>query len=143
MADLRTLRDDLGAFARAVKRELTHWQLEALQLRVRTTVIVGSRQSGKSRSLSVLALWVAFRKSDQHILIISSGEDASKRLLSKIRRIIAESPILHASIVDEMSDLITLTMGPRSALCQPPNDRCEGGALTSSLLTRPLWSATT
>jgi Terminase large subunit, T4likevirus-type, N-terminal len=111
MPDVTVLRRDLGAFAAECGRPLTPWQLDALQLRVRTTVIVGSRQSGKSRSLSVLALWTAFRKRDQHVLLISSGEDAAKRLVTEVRHVIRDTPLLHTSVVDEMSDLITLDNG--------------------------------
>jgi hypothetical protein len=111
MADLHLLRRSLGAFADAIGKPLTDWQLDALRLEQRVSVIVAPRQSGKSRSLAVLGLWLAFRKKEQRVLVISAGEEASRRLLGEIRQIIRDSPLLHTSVVDEMSDLVTLDNG--------------------------------
>ncbi len=83
MADLRQLRADLAAFAAAIGRALTDWEVAALRLDRRTTTIVAPRQTGKSRALAVLALWQAFRLPAQVVLIVSAGEDASRRLLAE------------------------------------------------------------
>jgi hypothetical protein len=59
----------------------------------------------------VLGLHCAFRKSNQHVLIISAGEDSSRRLLGEIRALVAASPLLRASAVDEFAGLLTLSNG--------------------------------
>lgn len=111
MPDVALLRDDLGAFADAADVPLADWQVESLRLQTRITAIVGPRQSGKSRSLSSLALWFAFRAREQRVLIVSAGEEAARRLLGEVRRVATASPLLAGSIVDEQAGLVTLTNG--------------------------------
>jgi hypothetical protein len=111
MPDLRVLRSSVSAFAEEVGRRLTSWQAEALALEVRTTVIVAPRQSGKSRSLAVLAVWWAFRRGGQRVLLLSAGEDASRRLLAEVRAIVNGSPLLAGSVLDEQAGLVTLSNG--------------------------------
>lgn len=111
MAELARLRSDLGAFADAIGWPLTPWQLRALGLDVRTTAIVAPRQSGKSRSLAVLALWWAYRQREQRVLIVSAGEEAARRLLAEVRRIATGSPLLAGSVLDEQAGLVTLSNG--------------------------------
>ncbi|MDP9416807.1 MAG: terminase family protein [Actinomycetota bacterium] len=111
MADLAVLRGDLSAFADAVGLPLERWQADALRLEARTTVIVAPRQSGKSRSLAAVALWWAFRRREQRVLIVSAGEDAARRLLAEVRRTAMASPLLRGSVADEQAGLLTLTNG--------------------------------
>ncbi len=111
MADLSLIRDDLLAFSQEIGVPLTSWQADALTLEARTTAIVAPRQSGKSRSLSVLALWWSFRSPGQRVLIVSAGEEASRRLLADVRRAATGSPLLSASVVDEQAGLLTLSNG--------------------------------
>lgn len=111
MADLQLARADLATFADIVGRPLTPWQARSLTLEARTTVIVAPRQSGKSRSLAVLALHGAFRLPGQRVLIVSAGEEAAKRLLGEVRSIAVGSPLLRGSVVDETAGLLTLSNG--------------------------------
>jgi hypothetical protein len=110
-ADLQRARDDLAEFARLVGRPLKPWQAESLLLKRRVTVIVAPRQTGKSRSLAVLALHRAFRTAGVRVLVVSAGEDAAKRLLGEVRAVALGSPLLAGSVVDEQSALVTLTNG--------------------------------
>jgi Helicase len=111
MTDIALITDNLNAFADAIGTPLTDWQADALRLEQRITAIVAPRQSGKSRSLAVLALWWAFRHREQKVLVVSAGEEASRRLLSAIRAIVSASPILRDSAVDEQAGLLTLVNG--------------------------------
>jgi hypothetical protein len=113
MTDLRGVRADVRAFSVAVGCELADWQANALRLEARTSVVIGPRQSGKSRALATLALWWAYRRRDQHVLIVSAGEDASRRLLAQAATIASGSPLLAGSVVDENSGLLVLTNGSR------------------------------
>lgn len=111
MPDVRALRSRLDVFAAEVGSPLADWQVRSLDLAVRTTAIVAPRQSGKSRSLAMLALWSAFRAPEFRVLIVSAGEEASRRLLAEVRRVAAASPLLRGSIVDEQAGLVTLSNG--------------------------------
>jgi len=111
MSDLRALRADLSAFAVEVGRPLAPWQIRALALEARFTVIRAPRQSGKSRSLAVLALHRAFGEPGHRVLIVSAGESASTRLLAEVRAVAVASPLLASSVVDEQASLVTLAGG--------------------------------
>lgn len=111
MADLERARADLKVFADVVGWPLESWQADALTLKARTTALVAPRQSGKSRSLAVLAAWSAFRRQGQRVLLVSAGEDASRRLLAEVRRIVTGSSLLAGSVVDETAGLVTLSNG--------------------------------
>lgn len=111
MTDVQALSDNLSVFADAIGKPLTDWQADSLWLEQRITAIVAPRQSGKSRSLAVVALHWAFRTRGQRVLIVSAGEEASRRVLSEIRAIVAASPLLRTSAVDEQAGLLTLVNG--------------------------------
>ena len=111
MPDLIAARDDLRAFADLAGRPLTVEQARALALKKRVTVIVAPRQSGKSRSLAVLALHRAYRRPATRVLIVSAGEEAARRLLADIRGIASGSVLLRGSVVDETAGLLLLSNG--------------------------------
>ncbi|HMH48514.1 MAG TPA: terminase family protein [Solirubrobacteraceae bacterium] len=111
MPDLQSMRDDLATFATEVGCPLEAFQARALALRKRTSAVVAPRQSGKSRSLAVLALHRAYGEAGHRVLIVSAGEEASRRLLSEVRRIAQGSPLLRGSVTDEMAGLLTLSNG--------------------------------
>jgi hypothetical protein len=110
-ADLRRARADLKAFSDAIEHSLTATQAGSLRLEQRTTVVVAPRQTGKSRSLSVLALWWAFRRGDQRVLVVSAGEHAARRLLGEAAAVAMRSPLLAGSVVDESGGLMRLSNG--------------------------------
>jgi hypothetical protein len=107
---LREARDSLRAFAQMIGRPLLDYQTQALSLETRTTVIVAPRQTGKSYSFADLALWWAFRRPNQLVLIVSAGEEASKRLLAQIVEF-AQVPILKGSVLNESASIVTLSNG--------------------------------
>jgi len=107
---LAAVRGSLTTFADAVGWPLTEAQAHALDLDRRTVVLIAPRQSGKSRSLAVLAVHRAFAEPRHRVLIVSAGEEASKRLLSTIRSVTAH-PMLAGSVVDEGQSLVVLSNG--------------------------------
>lgn len=111
MVDLARAREDLGTFAALGGRPLRPWQAGALTLERRTTVVVAPRQTGKSRSLAILALHRAFRTARVRVLIVSAGEDAARRLLAEVRAVAMASPLLAGSVVDELASLVVLSNG--------------------------------
>jgi hypothetical protein len=69
-AAVAAARDDLGRFAELAGHRLTDWQLAACRLDRRQTTIVAPRQTGKSWTLSALAVWWAFRRPAQVVLSV-------------------------------------------------------------------------
>ena len=141
MTNLARARDSLAAFAAMVGHPLTEWQARALDLVTRITAILAPRQSGKSRSLALLALWFAFRTPGARCLIVSAGEEASRRLLAEVRRIAASSPLLRGSLVDEQAGLVTLTNGSE-VRSVPASDRpsvAGSGGYASAAQRKPTF----
>ncbi|MDX6690601.1 MAG: hypothetical protein QOG15_2058 [Solirubrobacteraceae bacterium] len=122
MSDVAVLRDDFGKFSQAIGRPLARWQADALTLDAAITVALAPRQSGKSRSLANLALWVAFRRRQQRVLVVSASDDAARRLLADIRAVAAGSKLLAGSLVVEQAQLVTLTNGSEIR-CVPASER--------------------
>jgi hypothetical protein len=111
MTDLAHARRDLRTFAMAVGQPLTDWQADSLALDRRTSIVVAPRQAGKSRALSVTALWWAYSRPGQRVLVISAGEDASRRLLASAAAVAIRSPLLAGSVTDENAGLLVLSNG--------------------------------
>jgi hypothetical protein len=122
----------LPEFAALVGMPLRRWQVAALALAQRMTVIVAPRQTGKSYSLALLAAWWAFTKPGQTVLIVSAGDDAAKRLLGMIRQVAAH-PLLRGSTVDESQSLLTLTNGS-TVRSVPQSERAVRGWSVDLLL---------
>jgi Terminase large subunit, T4likevirus-type, N-terminal len=133
MPDLRRARSDLRTFSEAVESALEPWQANALNLTARTTVIVAGRQVGKSRSLSVAALHWAYSRPNQTVLVISAGEDASRRLLAQAAAIAIRSPLLSGSVVDENASKLVLSNGSE-ILSVPASERAVRGLSVDLLL---------
>jgi hypothetical protein len=89
---------------------LADWQLASLALEARQTLIVAPRGTGKSRSLALLAAWVAFTRPGVLVMVVSAGEDAAQRLLRTVRDV-AAMPELAVSVVDESASLLRLSSG--------------------------------
>jgi hypothetical protein len=130
--DLDALRDDVAAFAAVVGHPLSGPQARALGLEARTTVILAPRQTGKSRSLGVCALWWAFRRARQTVLVVSAGEDAARRLLALVRTVAAH-PLLAGSVVDESGSRVTLSNGS-AIVAVPASERAIRGTSADLLL---------
>jgi hypothetical protein len=107
---IRLARDDLSAFSDLIGRPLRPYQATALMCDTRTVVVVAPRQTGKSYGLANRALWTAFRKANQRVLIVSAGEEASKRLLAEIT-LAATHPLLAGSVLSETASLLMLSNG--------------------------------
>jgi hypothetical protein len=133
MTDLRRARADLRTFSLAVECPLTDWQADSLALERRTTVLVAPRQSGKSRSLSVVALWWAYGRPGQTVLVVSAGEDASRRLLAQAAAVAIRSPLLTGSLTDENAGLLTLSNGS-TIRSVPASERAVRGWTVDMLL---------
>ena len=104
---------DVGVFARElVGQRLWEHQEEVARSQARIRSLLAGRQSGKSRTLSVLSLHKAFVQPDSLVLVISAGEAAARDLLGHIAALSA-SPILAGSVVDENLSQVRLSNGSR------------------------------
>jgi hypothetical protein len=90
------------------------WQREACRPSRSQTTMVAPRQTGTSWTLSALAVWRAFRRPDQVVLIVSAGDSAAKRLLCEMRPICTHS-LLAGPVVDESQTLLVLSKWQRAA----------------------------
>src|SRR5689334_3126666 len=111
MPDLLLLKRDLGAFAAAVGRPRTPWQLDALRLESRVAMLCAGRQLGKSESLALVALWRASSEREHLVLIVSASDHAARRLLAEAAAIAQGSDLLRGSVVDQQRGLIRLSNG--------------------------------
>lgn len=109
--DRDRIREDVGAFARVVGWPLTDWQTRAMRLEARTTCVVAPRQTGKSRSVAVLAAHRAFTSPNSFVLIVSASDDSAIRLLGVVRDLVTGSPLLAGSVIDEQSRVVRLSNG--------------------------------
>ena len=136
--DIVAAHKDLGAFGSLIGWALADWQLEALSLQTRQTVLISPRQCGKSRSLSVLALWWAFRRPRQMVLVLSAGEIAAARLLRTMRQA-AEHPLLAASRVDETQHRLILSNGSEIRSVPASDSQVRGWTVDLLLIDEAAW----
>ena len=136
--DIRHARGDLGAFAALVGWPLETWQRDPLRLETRQTVLISPRQCGKSRSLSVLALWWAFRRPRQMVLVLSAGDVAAARLLRTMRQV-AEHPLLGSSVTDETQHRIILSNGSEIRSVPASDSQIRGWTVDLLVVDEAAW----
>lgn len=113
LEDVRAAKNDFGLFCSLVGKPRTPWQIDAMELRKRQTVVVAPRQCGKSESLSLKAAHAALRKPNQLIMIVSASETAAVRLLYAVREAF-DHPLLKGSLAEEPTQTrIVLKNGSR------------------------------
>ena len=136
--DVAESRRDLGAFARMIGTPLEDWQRGALILDTRQTVLISPRQCGKSRSLSILALWWAFRRPRQTVLVLSAGDVAAARLLRTMRQF-AEHPVLGASVSDETQHRVILSNGSEIRSVPASDSQIRGWTVDLLVVDEAAW----
>jgi hypothetical protein len=115
MADLDTIRAatrDPAVFAQVlVGQELWLHQRAVLASPARYRLVTAGRQVGKSRMLAVAALHQAFSVPRSTTLVVSAGDTAAKRVLSDVAALAQNAPLLAGSVVDESTQIVTLSNG--------------------------------
>lgn len=139
--DIRRAREDIGYFCELVGYKREPWQLAAMRLEKKFTVWVAPRQVGKTEGLSLLALHRAFKESRHKVLVVSAGEDASGRIIQRVREI-AQHPLLAGSVADETLRRVVLRNGSviRSVPASEKQIRGEALALDTPIFTPEGWS---
>lgn len=138
--DIARARKDLGFFAQLVGWPLEPWQAESVTLPVKMTCITAARQLGKSRTFALRACWQAFRKRRQRILVLSSTEKASLRILEAVREI-ASHPLLNASVDDDFKTRVTLDNGSRIESVTASQKAVRGATIDLLLIDEACWIA--
>ena len=136
--DVTAARDDLSTFGTLVGWPLEDWQSRPLRLETRQTVLISPRQAGKSRSLSVLALWWAFRRPRQMVLVLSAGDVAAARLLRTMRQV-AEHPLLGSSVIDETQHRVILSNGSEIRSVPASDSQIRGWTVDLLVVDEAAW----
>ena len=136
--DVTAARNNLATFADLVGWSLESWQSAPLKLETRQTVLISPRQAGKSRSLSVLALWWAFRRPRQMVLVLSAGDVAAARLLRTMRQV-AEHPLLGASVTDETQHRVILSNGSEIRSVPASDSQIRGWTVDLLVVDEAAW----
>lgn len=111
-ADAITAATDVEHFAAVVlRRPMWPHQAELLRSQARYRCVAAGRQSGKSSTLAVAALHTAATRRDTLTMLVSAGEQASRRLLADCADLAVSSPLLSTSVLDESKGSLTLTNG--------------------------------
>jgi hypothetical protein len=102
----------VAVFARLlVGQPLWDHQRAVLASRARYRLVTAGRQVGKSRTLAIAALHQAFAVPKSTTLVVSAGDTAAKRVLADVAALAQGSPLLAGSVVDETTQVVTLSNG--------------------------------
>lgn len=131
---LSALEDDHGApmFAACLDMPMTDFQAEAMRLTSRYTVVRAPRQTGKSRSLALVAVWSALRAPGAVVLIVSASELGARRLLSNVREVTSH-PLLRGDVLEEGATVVQFGNGSR-VIALPASERAVRGWSADVLL---------
>ncbi|MDQ4213773.1 terminase large subunit domain-containing protein [Microbacterium sp. ASV81] len=147
-SELATLRDDVQMFAtKVLGRPLWPHQLEFCTSRARYRMVCAGRQVGKSAALAVLALWEAARRRDVHVLFVSAGEVAARRLLADCADLASRSELLRGSVLDESKTRLQLSNGSWIMSVPASEKQIRGWSVDllivdeAAFITNELWSA--
>lgn len=146
--DAHRLIDDPAYFAeKAIGQPLWDYQADFARSTARYRVMCAGRQVGKSRLLAVCALHAAFVKADTCVLIISNGEDASKRVISDCHNLTNRSDMLKGSVLDDKMELLTLGNGSTIQSIPASDARARGNSVDllivdeSGFIKESLWQS--
>ncbi|WP_072687790.1 terminase large subunit domain-containing protein [Rhodococcus marinonascens] len=142
------LIDDPAYFAEKVIGEpLWDYQTDFARSPARYRVMCAGRQVGKSRVLAVCALHTAFIRSNVHVLVISNGEDSSKRVLDDCAGMARRSPLLRGSVLDDQKQLLTFANGSTIQSIPASEARARGNSIDllivdeAAFISMNLWQA--
>lgn len=131
MADAMTaVLDDPGLFGeKLLGRPLWQHQLDFARSTARIRCVAAGRQVGKSTVAAVVSLHAAATNRGHLVLLVSAGEEASKRLLAECAGLLADSPFLRGSVLDESKSTVTLSNGSRILSVPASQRQIRGNAV--------------
>nr|WP_218681260.1 terminase family protein [Rhodococcus qingshengii] len=146
--DIQQLIDDPAYFAEhAIGVPLWDYQADFARSPARYRVMCAGRQVGKSRVLAVVALHTAYIRANVRVLVISNGEDSSLRVLADCAHLARNSPILHAAVLDDKKQLLTLGNGSTIQSIPASEARARGDSIDllivdeAGFISMSLWQA--
>jgi hypothetical protein len=105
-------RESLEAFAaKVMHRPLWEHQVEAAASTAFITSIAKARRTGGSELVKILAAWTCFRERGVKTVILSAGQEASRRLTEELGADLAASNLTRASVSDGLTTRIKLDNG--------------------------------
>ncbi|MGR6523616.1 terminase large subunit domain-containing protein [Rhodococcus erythropolis] len=146
--DVQRLIDDPAYFAeKAIGEPLWDYQSDFARSQARYRVMCAGRQVGKSRLLAVIALHTAYVRANVNVLVISNGEDASKRIIADCHYLTSRSDLLKGSVLDDKMELLTLKNGSTIASIPASDARARGDSIDllivdeAGFIKESLWQA--
>jgi hypothetical protein len=97
--------------AQVLRQPLLPHQLAAANSEAFTTVIAASRRTGKTTLIEVLAAWTCMRERNVKAIILSAGQDASRRVTEGIGAMLGNNPLTRGAVINDFSTRIKLANG--------------------------------
>lgn len=136
---VRQARDDPAVFAEALTGEpLWSHQLEVVRSPARIRCLCSGRRAGKTRTMAVESLHLAFTKPGARVLICSAGEDSAQLTLAEVADLL-QAPLLRGSAVDENKSEITLTNGSQIKSVPASQKQIRGRGADLLILDEACW----
>jgi len=99
----------------------------------RFNVVLSSRQSGKTTTITIYALWMVCFQADKRITIVANKEDTAKEIFARIKMSFEELPIwMKPSVKSWRKDGFELENGSRITVASTSTSSARGS--TSNLL---------
>jgi Terminase large subunit, T4likevirus-type, N-terminal len=130
---LSTEADDAVLFAERCGFVADGWQREALRSKAKQTILLCSRQSGKSTTTAMMALHEALFHEAALVLMLAPAQRQSQELFLKLKAHINNLATLPAEIIEESALKLTLSNGSR-VICLPGDEKTIRGYSGVSLL---------
>jgi hypothetical protein len=124
---------DAVMFAERAGFEPDAWQRDALRSKARQTILLCSRQSGKSTTTALLGLHCALYNENALVLLLAPALRQSQELFAKLKTPINALPTLPATIIEESALRLRFSNGSR-IISLPGDERTIRGYSGVSLL---------
>jgi hypothetical protein len=112
MADLAAVRADVAVFAEQVLGgPLWAHQAKALASTKFITTVASARRTGKTEMIKIAAAWTCFRERDTKVVVLSAGQEASRRITEELVADLAAHDLTRDSVSDGFSTRIRFTNG--------------------------------
>lgn len=123
-ADVTT---DVGLFARDVmRRPLWPHQLEVARSDRFICTVAKARRTGGTALIETLAAWTCFKEAGVTAVVLSAGQEASRRIVEELSADLAASPLTRGAVVDDYATRLRFTNGSQ-VISLPASQRAVRG----------------
>lgn len=103
---------DVAVFAeRVLGRPLWEHQIEAARSSAFVTVVAKARRTGGTTLVSTLAAWTCFRERNVKAVILSAGQEASRRVTEELGADLGAAKLARGAVADDFATRIRLVNG--------------------------------